>query len=246
MTDRYFADPDLSALYDAFNPPGPRADFAFYTPLVMAARAVLDVGCGTGALLHAARLAGHAGRLCGVDPGAGMIAAAADRADIEWILGDLTAVACERVFDLVVMTGHAFQALVTDEDIRCALSIIRRALTDDGRFAFETRNPAAQVWEDWPSREPAQVTGPSGRPVRMARRVETPFDGRTVCLSHTFTSDAWDAPRVSRSTLRFLDTPALMAMLGEAGLTIEAQFGDWDRGPLDEGSQEIITLARRG
>jgi len=34
----------------------------------MAAPSVLDVGCGTGAMLHEARQLGHVGRLCGLDP----------------------------------------------------------------------------------------------------------------------------------------------------------------------------------
>ena len=76
MADFQFSDARLAALYDAFSPWDDRGDFGFYLPLVMSARAVLDVGCGTGALLHAARQAGHTGRLCGLDPAAGMLAQA--------------------------------------------------------------------------------------------------------------------------------------------------------------------------
>lgn len=86
MVDRYFNDAALAELYDAFSPPAGREDFAFYRPLVMSARAVLDVGCGTGAMLREAREAGHKGRLCGLDPGAGMIEQARKVPDIEWVL----------------------------------------------------------------------------------------------------------------------------------------------------------------
>src|SRR3979409_2536099 len=68
VVDRAFADASLAELYDLFCPFEPRGDFRFYLPLVMSAQAVLDVGCGTGALLHRARQIGHAGRLCGRDP----------------------------------------------------------------------------------------------------------------------------------------------------------------------------------
>lgn len=66
MVDHLFADSDLATLYDAFCEGRP--DLTFCLPLVMSAMSVLDVGCGTGALLHEAREAGHAGRLCGLDP----------------------------------------------------------------------------------------------------------------------------------------------------------------------------------
>ncbi|MBB5956044.1 ubiquinone/menaquinone biosynthesis C-methylase UbiE [Saccharothrix tamanrassetensis] len=88
MVDHLFADARLAALYDDLC--RDRADFAFYLPLVMSARSVLDVGCGTGELLHLARAAGHTGRLCGLDPAEGMLARARERTDVDWVLGDLT------------------------------------------------------------------------------------------------------------------------------------------------------------
>ena len=60
-----FTEDRLAGLYDVFYPPARRDDFAFYLPMVMSAGAVLDVGCGIGALLHHARASGHRGRLCG-------------------------------------------------------------------------------------------------------------------------------------------------------------------------------------
>lgn len=128
MPDHQFADLKIAALYDAFCGSDERDDFSFYLPRVMSAGSVLDVGCGTGALLHRAREAGHTGRLCGLDPAHGMLAQARRRTDVEWVLGDLSLGRWNREFDLVVMTGHAFQVLVSDEALRTALSSVRRAL----------------------------------------------------------------------------------------------------------------------
>jgi SAM-dependent methyltransferase len=74
MNDRAPSPEGLAELYDLFNPWGPGDDF--YLGLVMAAEAVLDVGCGTGVLLHRAREAGHTGRLCGLDPDEAMLSRA--------------------------------------------------------------------------------------------------------------------------------------------------------------------------
>ncbi len=174
-----------------------------------------------------------------------MLAQARKRTDIEWISGGPSSVAWAGDFDLVVMTGHAFQVFVEDEELRTALAAIRAALSDDGRFAFETRNPLARAWEAWDSEERPEVDDPDGARVCMTRLVTAPFDGRIVSFSRTFQSAAWDQPRVSHSTLRFLDKAALDTALAQAGLTIEAQFGDWDCSPLTDASPEIITIARR-
>jgi SAM-dependent methyltransferase len=242
MADLLFSDTDLAALYDAMNPG--RDDYDFYRPLVMAAQSVLDVGCGTGSMLHEARDAGHRGRLCGLDPAPGMLAQARRRDDAEWVLGDLASVAWDAEFELVVMTGHAFQVFLDDDALREALASIRAALRPGGRFAFETRNPSARAWEAWEAEVRGAVDGPDGEKVRMSRKVTKPFDGRLVSFSHTFESGAWDEPRVSHSTLRFIGKADLDAELPRAGLSPEAQFGDWDGSPLTETSPEIITIAR--
>ena len=244
MVDRGFSDPDLAALYDLWDPPDGRDDFAFYFPLVMSAEAVLDVGCGTGALLHRARAAGHRGRLCGLDPAVGMLEQARKRSDIAWILGDLGSVRWDREFDLVVMTGHAFQVFVEDEELRAALDAIRSALTDDGRFAFETRNPSNRAWERWNPANAVEVTDPTGAIVRMEHEVDS-VDGELVRFTTTFTSSGWDEPKVGESTLRFLPADSLARFLTDADLEIEEQFGDWSGQPFTETSPEIITIARR-
>jgi SAM-dependent methyltransferase len=241
-----FTEDRLAALYDVFYPPGRRDDFAFYLSLVMSARAVLDVGCGTGALLHRARESGHTGRLCGLDPAPGMLNQARARSDIEWVLGDLSSVHWEREFDLAVMTGHAFQELIEDHEIRAALAAIRSALADGGRFVFETRNPLVRGWEHWATEYTAEVADAGGAMVRCEYQVETPVVGGIVRGTSTFTSAGWDGPLVSRGALRFLDAEALAGFLSAAGLVIEEQFGDWARHPLPDMSPEIITIARKG
>ena len=229
-----------------FYPPARRADFAFYLPLVLAAPSVLDVGCGTGALLRMAREAGHAGRLCGLDPAEGMLNQARRQPSIEWVHGDLASAGWDREFDLVVMTGHVFQEFVEDDAIRVALAAIRSALADDGRFAFETRNPLDRAWERWAADYSGEVTDTTGAIVRCEYRVEQPVVGNVVRSISTFTSPGWDRPEVSRGALRFLDADTLSEFLTDAGLVVEEQFGDWTGGPLTDTSPEIITIARKG
>jgi SAM-dependent methyltransferase len=245
VVDRQFCEPGLAAVYDRFCPWDLRRDFAFYLPLVMGSARVLDVGCGTGLLLRRARETGHRGDLCGIDPAGAMLEQARVRSDVEWIHGTLSSVEWNRSFDLVVMTGHAFQVLVDDEELRTTLATAASLLTSAGRFAFETRNPGARGWEDWTPEHAVEVVSATGAVVRMAHEVVAPFDGRTVSFTATFTSPAWDHAEVSHSTLRFLDAAQLDRFLAGAGLAVAERFGDWDRSPLTGTSPEIITIAQR-
>ena len=213
-------------------------------PLVMAADSVLDVGCGTGELLRLARQAGHTGRLCGVDPAEPMLQLARQRADIEWVLGEAAADGWDQEFHLVVMTGHAFQVILEDEVIQTTLAAIRSALTDHGRFVFDTRNPLVRDWERWMPDVVWEFVGPDGAVVRKWHEIE-PIDGNVVSYSTTFTSPSWERPLMIRSSQRFYDADSVSSFLFAAGLAIEEQFGHWDRRPLTDTSPEIITIARR-
>lgn len=245
MSDRQFSDVLLASLYDLFHPRADRDDLAFYMPMVMSAGSVLDAGCGTGALLKLAREHGHKGRLCGLDPAHGMLEQARTRRDVQWVQGDLDSVRWNDEFDLVVMTGHAFQVLLEDEVVRASLATVRNCLKEDGLFAFETRNPLAQAWESWTPETQYEVIDNSGSVIRMTNAVELPVHGDMVSFTTTFTSSTWERPQVSWSTLRFLDPQELGSFLFDAGFDVDEQFGEWDRRPLSDVTTEIITIARR-
>jgi len=231
---------DPACWYDVMNPWGPSDDF--YLDLVMGASSVLDLGCGTGALLRRAREAGHAGRLCGLDPDPAMLARARVRDDVEWVLADAASAAWDREFELAVMTGHAFQVLTSDYEVRRSLRAIRAALVDGGRFAFETRNPDARAWERWnTSYEVRNRDGDAVRVTYAAHEVE----GDVVRLSETLSGRWWSEAQTSEGTLRFLDAGALSRLLDEAGFAIDERFGNWDRSPSTNASEEIITITRR-
>jgi SAM-dependent methyltransferase len=235
-----YSDEEAAALYSVLNPWGPSE--AFYLPLVMEAGSVLDVGCGTGTLLHHARETGHAGRLCGVDPDEARLDVARRRTDIEWVCCTAASIPFTDEFELGTMTGHAFQELVTDEVVRESLAGIRRALVDGGRFAFETRNPRVQAWLDWNPRNAMDAVDASGREVRIWHEVEAVTED-IVTFTET-TGDRDGTPlRVDRASLRFLGVRALGDFLSAAGFVIEAQFGNWLGEPLEPASPEIITVA---
>lgn len=228
--------------YDAFNAWAPSD--AFYLALVMNAKAVLDVGCGTGTLLHRARRDGHDGRLCGLDPDPAMLDQARRRTDIQWVVSDAASARFDGEFDLAVMASHAFQNFITDDDLRASLAAVRAALVEGGRFAFETRNPLVREWESWNPDNPFEVVDASGTVIRASYETE-PIDGDVVTITETLSSPSWDEPYAQTGQLRFLGAEALNALLAEAGFSIDAQYGDWAGTPFTTTAREIITIARR-
>jgi SAM-dependent methyltransferase len=240
-----FSDAEVSALYDVMNPWDPeRPDVAFCTEQVMAADSVLDVGCGTGSMLHHARDLGHVGRLVGLDPDESMLDRARRRTDIEWVSGVAADAAWDRQFDLATMTSNAFQCLITDDEVRASLRAIRTALRDGGRFVFGTRHPQVREWTTWNPSGAFDVEDATGRELRMWYEVESVV-ADVVTLTETTAERDNTVLRVDRASLRFLDVPALTGFLTRAGFTIEHQYGDWRRGPVTASSREIITIARR-
>lgn len=237
-----YSDRDVALLYDVLNPWG--ASEAFYLDLVMGAAAVLDVGCGTGSILKRARSEGHPGRLVGLDPDVSMLEVARGRNDIAWHEGKASGLLWDGEFDLAIMSGNAFQCLITDEEIAASLAAIHRALVPGGTFAFDTRNPAAKAWLEWDQGAPMHVVDRQGRELAISYDVLDVTDGVVTLTENTSTRDGTPL-RVDRGQLRFVEREALGRFLRQAGLEIAAQFGGWDRSPATPSSPFTVTLARR-
>ncbi len=238
-------DAEVAELYDAMCPWDPATSHAdaFYHELVMASRDVLDVGCGTGSMLHNARASGHAGRLVGVDPDVAALARARRRSDIEWVEGKAADMTWSAEFDLAVMASHAFQVFISDDDLRASLVAIRNALRLGGRFAFETRNPQARAWETWATSR-SEVTARDGRVFTVTYDIASVIDG-VVTLSEVYSDPDGTRLRADEGQLRFLDRPTMNSFLVDAGFSIDEQSGDFERSPIADGCDEIVTIARR-
>jgi SAM-dependent methyltransferase len=242
MSTPNYSDLEVARLYDVLNPWG--AGDAFYLDLVMAARSVLDVGCGTGSILKRARAEGHTGRLVGLDPDHAMLEVARAGRDIEWHEGRASEIPWEGEFEIAIMSGNAFQCLVTDEEIVASLAAIHRALVPGGTFAFDTRNPGAQEWLEWDEMAPMAVIDPAGRELAISYDVLDVRDGVVTLTENTSLADGTPL-RVDRGELRFVERADLARFLTSAGFEIAAQYGTWDRGPFTSSSAFVVTLVRR-
>src|SRR5262249_34959685 len=139
-----YNDPELAPFYDLENAWGPDLDYC--RTLAAPGRSLLDLGCGTGRFAAAIARAGRH-RVVGVDPAEAMLSIAREReggAAVTWVRADARNVRFAERFDLVVLTGHAFQVFLTPADQLAVLRTIAWHLTPRGRFVFDTRNPARE------------------------------------------------------------------------------------------------------
>ncbi|GLK86399.1 class I SAM-dependent methyltransferase [Ancylobacter defluvii] len=241
--DPLYTDAALVTFYDAENEGG--ADVDFCTALARGGGSVLDLGCGTGSFLAGLDVP----RRVGVDPAAAMLDIARARpggADVEWIEADARRLDLGRRFDLVVMTGHAFQVFLGEDDQRAALATIARHLAPGGRFIFDSRNPACREWEEWqPHNSRRRVSHPRHGEVEAWNSAV--HDAATGIVTYeTFYRLADGRELTAASRIRFTPRDELARLIADAGLTVERWLGDWSGGPLDDRAPEIIPLGRLG
>lgn len=242
QTDDVFEEEFLASLYDYFNTWD--ACDEFYLELAREAGGrVLDLGCGTGML--ACRIAEEGLSVTGADPAEGMLRVARSRQGTErvcWIKADGQTLRLPLRFDLIYMTGHAFQALLTDDDAIAVLRTAREHLTGDGRFAFESRNPARRAWLSWtPDRRKVVTTNDHGRIEEFVDTVVDPQTG-VVDIAHHYGFLDTGKSIVGRSRIRFIDQDHLTRLLAAANLIPITWYGDWDRTPLTPASSEFIVV----
>ena len=149
MPDSHYTHRRLAALYDLDSPWGPDTDFyiavAGPSPI-----SIVDFGRGTGTLCCGFAASDH--RVHGIDPASEMLRVARTKPlaeKITWVQSDVESYRSAERFDLVTMTGHAFQVLLTDESILAAFKTIVEHLSSDGLIAFESRNPTVNWDLEW-------------------------------------------------------------------------------------------------
>jgi SAM-dependent methyltransferase len=238
-----YRQPEIAEIYDLINQ---RArDTEFYLSLVgQRPSSVLDLGCGTGTLCCALAERGH--WVTGVDPAAAMLAVARRKPhgeQVEWVESSAQNYRSERRFDFIAMTGHAFQILQTDADVRAVFATMYCHLKKDGKVAFETRNPRIDWAREWAARPPLVRGLPVGELVETLEITGQDDEFISFQTCYRFPQ----VTRTTQSTLRFPSRERVEGWIAGSGLVVRNVFGDWEGGSFDTmRSREIIFVAEVG
>ncbi len=236
-----YDDADLAQFYDLDNRWD--ADFDYCTALADGANSVLDLGCGTGELI-ASLSKGRA--VTGVDPAAAMLDVARQRPggeQVHWVQADARSVRLGTQFDLVLLTGHAFQVFLDTGDQKAVLSTIAAHLKPTGRFIFDTRNPQSPGSKE-NSREDSfkQHMHPAKGAIESWN--SSTYDGERMILTYknSYRVVATDQTYEASAKIRYTPIDVLALLLGDAGLRAENWIGDWQGNAFHSQSPEIIPV----
>ena len=251
MTSLLYSDRTLATFYDAgrrdARDNAMRKDFAFCLDLASDAGSVLDLGCGTGDLaLALAADKGKSGRIVGVDPAEGMLALARRKAGgerVSWVQGDARTVRLDQTFDLIVLTGHAFQVFLTEADRAACLATIAYHLAPGGRFVFDSRNP------DYPgSKKNGRETSlhrldhPELGPIEAWNQSRYDERRRILTYANHYKVLETGEERAGEDQIAYTPHAELKRLIGDAGLRVDRWLGDWDGTPFHATSYDIIPV----
>lgn len=243
--DPLYEDPKLARFYDLDVEWG--TDRGYCLALARGVGSVLDLGCGTGAL--ALRIAAETdAHVTGLDPAAAMLDIARTRPGAErvtWVQDDARMASLGRRYDLIVMTGHAFQVFLSDDDRAQCLSVIARHLSPEGRFIFDSRNPALREWEDWrPDLSRRHFDDPELGRIEAWNDIRWDAALQVVTYETVYRSGDGGQEYRAASQIAFPALNDIARQIAEAGLEAERWFGDWTGAPLAAESPEFIPLGR--
>ena len=247
--------PDFGLLYDSVPLYAARRDVDFYVEQAKAASGpVLELGCGTGRILVPIARAGCT--IAGVDSSSQMLArckeklaaeAATVQARVTLQQRDIRDFALGAKYALIIAPFRVVQQLARIDDQLRFLVAVARHLAPTGRFIFDVFNPRfdALTSADGVEREDTpELRLPDGRTLRRSARVT-----RVRWIDQVSETEliyyVGDKRYVQAFDMRWYLAAELQHLLARGGFRVRAMYGDFGRGPLADGSPDIVTIAER-
>lgn len=223
---------------------------------------ILEVPCGAGR--NALWLAATGRQVVAADIEAEMLDALAARfpgakcpENLETALCDMRDFDLGRRFDLILVPREAIQVLDSEADVAATLATLRRHLSETGRLVidlasfgslkpgtpesllpsyFDPRVADGMTVEEW-----ARPLGDGRTLARSRRQWDLGAEGVRVELSYELHATGVSKQRWrSAMTLRRYSASRFRALAGDAGLSVHALHGDYERKPYAGGDARLI------
>ncbi len=211
---------DYPSVYDSeygtFEPDGP----FFHNLISKPDIALLDLACGTGRLTIP--LSSMVKTTFAIDASDRMLSLAKIKdagTRVAWLHGDYRKFELETKFDLIIMGGNSFQALLTDQDIILLLHSVKKHLNYKGKFAFNCRLLNDDIMVDVTDfRFWHEFVDAKGHTVEVLGRHK--FDHQNSVATYQ-TLRLWpDYSTISEVSLRYLPCQKITSLLHSCNLRI--------------------------
>lgn len=242
---KQFSNPLLVQAYDSINALGDDADFWFREIKRLAPKSIIDFGCGTGILT--CELATQGYNTIGIDPFGAMLEIARKKPNadkVRWIEGNYTKLQGLRS-DLLLMTSHVAQFLLTDEEWNGLLNNAYASLNTGGHILFDSRHSLIESFAKWPTEQSKRkVADPIlGEIEYWCNLLETTDTLATYELHYHFLLS--DEKVISKDTIIFRPKDTIEQALKNSGFIVKTIYGDWDSSLFTDTSPEMLFVAQK-
>ncbi|MDV6250520.1 class I SAM-dependent methyltransferase [Vibrio sp. EA2] len=235
--------------YDAQYGNSYAGEISFFQDLISHQKALslLDVCCGTG--LVTIPLSRKLSHVVGIDFSGSMIDFAkyksSNISDIAFYEMDAADFNLETVFDLIVMTGNAFQAFISDADFSSMLNNINSHMHAESLFVFDSRLPCSEHFETTSSHEHwSSYKSPTGENVDVYGLDSRHPQLNNTMLHHVRREYENGEQYHSYIELKYRSIDEIVKGLERNGLQLVEYYADWKKTPLTETSTSFVGVVR--
>ena len=238
-------------------------DVAFLLSLIgQIPKRILEVCCGSGRLLVPLAKAGHA--VSGFDADPFMLAKIPAKAEglshIAWRKADAVHDPWETGFDVVVLAGNILYNIVSDMAYAKAQALFIQkaasALVSGGHVYIDYQPRHHKLTQPEESHRDSgdfvvwngtDADGNEGRMILLAGEYDS--DTQLDSFTRRFELTLANGEKITQElpcVKHFASLDQIHGWLASAGFTIEQEYGGYTRNPIDENTQRVIILARKG
>lgn len=207
---------------------------------------ILELACGTGRVTIP--IAQNKLSITGLDILSTMLKEAKRKSKeagvkIEWIEADMSKFDLNKKFNLILIPGCAFNALLDLKSVEECLICVKKHLKPNGGFIFDAFNPNLDILVRDPSKiyPNAEYQDPDGRGLVTVKE-STKYDKASQILLWRLSYSIADKiiSKSSKMKLRIFFPQELDALLKYNGFNIKAKYGDSNYIPFDSNSGRQI------
>ena len=244
-------DPELYHLLHRGNP----GDLRWYRERCAGAQRILELGCGDGRLL--VPLAQDGAQVVGVDASEAMLARCAERFHraglrAELVCGDMSAFALPWRFDRVLIPYNSLYCLTTHSAQLACLKAVAHHLEPGGQLlldAYAADPVAAGEATAEPVAEHVVALFHDGdRQVEVRERSEEQPDQQLINATydyHVMRGDGTYSLQSWSILQRYVFPHQMRQLVDQAGLVLEAVYGDFDQAPFTDVSAQMVLVASK-